>query len=286
MHPLNFIQPKTIEELAETLLRMNDTVLIAGGTDLLPRMHRGVRLAENIIDLSKMYELRFIFEGEEKISIGSMTTYADIINSTALNSNAKILCQAAGNVGSHQTRQRGTIGGSIGNASPAGDILIALLVLDAQVLLHSMSGIRKIPLSSIFEAPGKTQIHKKEFIHSIEFSTPEEETKFYFRKIGKRQAMACSVAGVAISLRTDVGNKTIEDARIALGSVAPTPVRVAETENFLKGKILSPDVCHEAGEIAVTESSPIDDVRGTADYRKLMVSRLVKAGLEHIQVSE
>jgi carbon-monoxide dehydrogenase medium subunit len=272
-----YLQPKNIKDLGEDL-KETEGCILAGGTDILPGMHRGMRDPKILIDISKIDELKYISLEDDQIEIGALTTYDEIIRSPELKSNAPVLCVAASSVGAFQTRQRGTIGGSIGNASPAGDILIALLVLNAKVTLMNREGSREVAIQDVFISPGKTCLHPDEFIHHISFEVLPQPMRTYFRKIGKREAMACSVAGTAVVLDIDQEG-VIQEARIALGSVAPTPVRAKGVEDFLKDKKIREDLVQQASEMAGKESSPIDDVRGTAGYRRTMIEKLVRDGL-------
>lgn len=272
-----YLQPKNITELGKDLKETQGTIL-AGGTDILPAMHRGMRDPKILIDISQIDELKYISLEDGKINIGALTTYAEIINSPELKSHAPLLCAAASSVGAFQTRQRGTIGGSIGNASPAGDILIALLVLNAKVTLINQDGSREMAIQDVFVGPGKTCLDEDEFIHQVSFEVPPQPARTYFRKIGKREAMACSVAGTALALEIDQ-EELIQEVRIALGSVAPTPVRAKGTEDFLRYRKIGEDLIREASEMVGTECSPIDDVRGSAGYRRKMIEKLVSDGL-------
>lgn len=278
MQDINYLQPGSIEELTQELSEIEGCI-VAGGTDILPRMHKGFSLPENFIDISKISELRFINEDDKQVVIGALSTYVDIASSVILQKEAPVLCAAADSVGALQTRQRGTIGGSIGNASPAGDILIALLAMEARVVLVSKTGRREVPITEVFTGPGRTTIDKTEFIHSICFDKLPQSTCFFFHKIGKREAMACSVAGMAMTVVLNEQD-TVQDARIALASVAPTPIRTEITEAYLFNKKITPEVIQEAARISAGECKPIDDVRGTANYRRSMIARLVEVGLK------
>ncbi len=278
MQSFNFYSPSNLKELVEKLAGEENARVIAGGTDILPRLHRGMHVADAFIDISKISELKTVAVDGSEVRVGALATYAEIAKSADLLRTAPLLCMAASQVGSYQTRQRGTIGGSLGNASPAGDIIPTLLVMDAEVTLMGINGTRRLPLGQYFVGPGRTRIEKGEFIHHVSFSTLPDNAGIFYYKHGKRKAMACSLVNIAAAVVSD-SNSVIQDVRLALGSVAPTAIRCAKTEELLRGKVLTDLLIERASESAGLESSPIDDVRATADYRRHLVRQLVRRAL-------
>lgn len=279
MQQFTYYRPENKADLLNILSGCDGRVL-AGGTDILPRMRKGFRFEETLVDISRVKEFDFIDASESEICIGSLATYNKIVTSRELQEAAPILISAAAVVGSHQTRQRGTIGGNIGNASPAGDILLPLLALDAEVVLVSQAGERRLALKDFITGPGRTALQKGEVIARICFAKPEEGTRYFFHKQGKRNAMACSIVNMAM-VASFTGDR-VKDIRIAFGSVAPKPVRCSATEDLVRDHVLNDGLIELASLSALEETSPICDVRATAEYRKTLVRQLVKRGLKYV----
>lgn len=277
MNDFNFSSPSTLED-ATSLLAEKGGRVIAGGTDIIPQMLTRRFCADWLIDLSKIRELRYITHSNDWVELGAMTTYAQIVESKEIQAAAPLLAQAASLVGSMQIRHRGTIGGNIGNASPAGDTLPPLLALNAEVVLVSSRGNRSLPLSEILIGPGKTALSQDEIIQAIRFRALKPPAKSIFLKLGSREGMAISIVSVAMVIQTDAKG-TIEDVRISLGAVAPTAIRCYDAERLLMGQKLTMDIIEEASNLAVRSCSPITDIRGTAEYRRHAVKVLVKRGL-------
>jgi len=277
MQEFEFHSPRTLDELLQTLADPGGR-LIAGGTDVVPHMRDGRFQAGRLVDLGRQEGLRFIEAHDGTVRIGSLTTYAHMIDSPLLRAEATALVQAAAAVGSIQTRQRGTLGGNIGNASPAGDTLPPLLVLDADVVLVSLDGKRTLRLADLLHGPGRTALGPHEVIHHVSFRRLPEQARSIFVRLGNRRGMAVSIASVALVLNMDQAD-VVQDVRIALGAVAPTAMRCPLAEGILKSKPFSEALIKKAAHMAAGECSPIDDVRGTADYRRRAVRYLVARGL-------
>jgi len=279
MQQFTYLRPDNKEELLN-ILSSDQGRILAGGTDILPRLRKGFSIEEKLVDISRIKEFDFIDAKTDEVSIGSLVTYNTIENSSDLQKAAPILGSAASVVGSFQTRQRGTIGGNIGNASPAGDILLPLMALNAEVVLVGKMGERKVALREFISGPGKTDLHRDEVISKITFSKLPVNTKYYFFKQGKRNSMACSVVNIAV-IATFSGSM-VNDIRIAIGSVAPTPVRCSITENLITNQILNEELIALAAKTTEKEVSPICDVRASANYRNILVRQLVIMGLRSL----
>lgn len=277
MQDITYLQPKSIEELLSVRASTGGSIL-AGGTDILPRLRKGGNYGDVLIDISRIPELGEIKVSDGLISIGAMVTYHQIETSSEIQRAAPILEMAASDVGALQTRQKGTVGGSIGNASPASDIMLPLLALDAQVTLMSINDTRTLPLREFVLGPGRIAIKKDEFISRISFPVLPGEAQYFFMKHGKRNALACAVVNAAIVMLAP-GGTTVTDVRIALGSVAPRQIRCVKTEEFLLGKQLNEEVIKQASELAESEVTPISDVRASAEFRSYLVNKLVARGL-------
>lgn len=277
MQDFNFISLKTLQEVCQALSETGGKV-IAGGTDVIPQMNSDHLKTEWLIDLSRVPYLNYIREKNGLVEIGALTTYAEIIVSPLLRSSAEMLIRAARTVGSVQTRHRGTIGGNIANASPAGDMLPPLLALDAIVTLKNRFGERSLPLAELLLGPGRTTIGSDEVILHVGFKKLPEGTRAKFIKLGNRFGMAISVVSIALVLNLDEDRK-VEKVSIALGAVAPATIRSVHAERLLFGQRLNDELIAEAGRAAAAECSPIDDVRATAAYRRHAVRVLVQRGL-------
>jgi CO/xanthine dehydrogenase FAD-binding subunit len=246
-------------------------------------MRDGRFRARRLIDLTRQPDLRFIERHDGRLHIGALTTYAQMIGSSLLQTEAPALVQASSVVGSVQTQHRGTLGGNIGNASPAGDTLPPLLVLNAEVTLVSAEGERCLALAELLQGPGQAAIGDQEVIHHVSIERLPPNAGSIFMRLGNRRGMAVSVASAALVLRIGEG-KVVDEARIALGAVAPTAIRCPRAETLLKGQPLTKTLVEDAAQTAAAECSPIDDVRATARYRGNAVARLVGRGLGALAV--
>lgn len=280
MHRHSFYSPETLQE-ALNLLAENRGRVLAGGTDVIPQMRDRRIQTQALIDTTRLIELRFIRQEDGCIQIGSLTTYDDLIHNPLLLNEASALVHAAQLIGSPQTRNRGTLGGNIGNASPAGDTLPPLLVLNAQVHLISRGDARVINLHDFLQGPGQTAIEAGELIHHVSFNQLPTGTKTVFQRLGNRNGMAVSIASAAVAIRLDQ-DQCAEEVRLALGAVAPTAIRCPGAESILLGEKLSDVLINTSAKVAAQECSPIDDVRATAAYRRHVVEQLVRRVLTGI----
>ncbi|MCQ1529378.1 FAD binding domain-containing protein [Lutispora saccharofermentans] len=272
---LEYLCPTSLQELFQLMESYKDEAAIyAGGTDLLVLLRSGKVSFKYLIDVKKIPELNGINETEKVISIGSVSRFIDIQNSLLVNRWAKALSQASNQVGSVQIRFKGTLGGNIKTASPAGDGLNAAWALDAQIGLLSVNGERILPLTEFILAPRKTVILPGEVIARIYIPKREWSYQKFF-KVGRRNALAISVVNGAVALEVDK-NGIIKDSRISLGSVAPTPLRITKAEQLLMGKELHELALEELARIVQESVSPISDIRAGAEYRAYMAGVLVK----------
>ena len=275
----NVLLPASMPELLHLIQQPNHK-LIAGGTDLLPKLRRNSAAeAPALIDLSRFAALRFIRQNGKTIEIGALTTHNDLAQSDLLRTVTPALAEAAARIGSEQTRARGTLGGNIANASPAADTLPPLLCLNAQVILTSLEGSRALSLQDLLAGPGKTHQRPDEMISSVRFSLPKLPYAFKFDKLGRRTGMAIAVVSAAALLEYDASG-LIHGARIALGSVAPTAVRCPHAEATLVGQVPSKQAFQKAALAVQEDISPISDLRATADYRRHAASVLLERVLQ------
>jgi CO/xanthine dehydrogenase FAD-binding subunit len=247
---------------------------IAGGTDLMVRISGEIGPPpERLLDLSHVAELTGITLEAGGLVLGARTTYTDIRRSALVRAHLPALVEAAATIGAIQIQNRGTLGGNIANASPAGDTLPILLATDAMILVGGQRGEREIAAKDFFVAYRKTALAPDELILHVRFPLPAGR-EVRFRKVGTRRAQAISKVILAASWR-DRGHDGWSDVRVAFGSVAATPIRAAATERVLERSGPTPQVADEAAETLAAELEPIDDVRSTAEYRRTVAARIL-----------
>lgn len=278
MQDEEYFQPVNCTELA-AILQEPGRKIIAGGTDLIPRMRRGIIQSGCLIDISRVMELQSIRLENQSIRIGSLTTHAKIASSALLQQNAPVLVDACTSIGCRQTRYRGTLGGNLANASPAADTAPALLVLDANIRITSASGARTIPLDRFFVSPGITSLAGNEFIESVQVGQPGKGWGESFLKLGKRNGMAIAIASAAVHLELDEKG-FMKGVRVAVGSLAPRPVRCRNVELLLEGEPPSEEIIKQAGEEIKKDISPIDDIRASKAYRLHAIRILIQRALD------
>jgi xanthine dehydrogenase small subunit len=247
---------------------------IAGGTDVMVAITGELGpIPERMLDLSRIDDLRGISLEPGWLLLGARTTYTEIRRSTLCREHLPALVEAAATIGAAQIQNRGTLGGNIANASPAGDTLPILLAADAVILVGGQRGERRIPAAEFFVDYRKTVLQPDELILQVRFPIqPRRELRF--RKVGTRRAQAISKVVMALAWR-DRGADGWSDVRIALGSVAATPIRAGATEAVLEGARPTPQVADLAAETLAGELKPIDDVRSTAGYRRAVSARVL-----------
>ncbi len=258
---------------AYALLAASRHTPIAGGTDVMVRLTGEIgEPPERLMDVSRLRELVGIVRDEGSLVLGARTTYAEIRASTECRLHLPALVEAAATVGAAQIQNRGTLGGNIANASPAGDTLPVLLATDAEIVVGSVRGERTVPASEFFPAYRQTALAEDELILRIRIPLPAGR-EVRFRKVGTRRAQA--ISKVVMSVAWGPEGDSWADVRVALGSVAATPIRALRTERVLEGMPPTPEVAGEAAETLADELHPIDDVRSTADYRRRVSARIL-----------
>jgi OHCU decarboxylase len=253
---------------------------IAGGTDLMVLYAAGKLGARKLLSIWNLPELRRVDVGPDEISIGAGCTYTDLREHEVILRELPLLATAAQWTGGIANQNRGTIGGNIVNASPAADSLPALLVYEAELILVSARGEHRIPYLSFHTGYKKMQLLPGELIRAVCIPRRFEGYVPYARKVGARNAQAISKVCVAALGRLAAG--LVEDVRIALGSVAPVPLRLTETEKAIRGNVIDPDLFSLARKKAIAEIRPIDDIRSTARYRAAVAGNLVVEFLERL----
>ena len=257
---------------------------IAGGTDVMVEYAAGKLPARKLVSIWDLPELRRIEVLPNEISIGAGCTYTNLREHEVVGREFPLLARAASWTGGIANQNRGTLGGNIVNASPAADSLPALLAYEAELILVSVRGERRLSYLEFHTDYKKTKLAPDELIRAICLARRFSEYLAYTRKVGARNAQA--IAKVCIAALGRLGGGVVEDVRIALGSVAPVPLRLAETERMVKGKPIAPSLLALAKKTSVMEIRPIDDIRSTVRYRSAIVANLVAEFLEKLSVGE
>jgi len=258
---LQLREPRTLQE-ALRMMKDEASIPLAGATDLYVSLNFGTLPGTRFIDLWRLAALRKIEKRDGVLSIGALATYTQIIKSRHVRAALPMLVEAAKQIGGVQIQNRGTIGGNIANASPAGDSLPVLAAVDAVIVLRSVAGERRVPFGEFYTGYRASVLQRDELITAVEI--PPIEGAQCFRKVGTRAAQAIS--------KVVMGAVRAKRPRIAFGSVGPTVVRVARTEEALAGGAS----IDEAVRVLEGEIAPIDDVRSTADYRHTVAGNLLR----------
>lgn len=253
---------------------------IAGGTDVMVLYAAGKLSARKLVSIWNLPELRHFEVLPDEIRIGAGCTYTDLRENGIVKRELPLLASAAGWTGGIANQNRGTLGGNIVNASPAADSLPALLAYEADLILVSVRGERRLPYVDFHTGYKQTKLAADELVQAICVPRRFSDYFSYTRKVGARNAQAISKVCIAALGRLAGG--VVEEARIALGSVAPVPLRLAETERIVKGKRLEPSLLALARKTAATEIRPIDDIRSTVRYRSAVAGNLVAEFLERL----
>lgn len=265
-------------QLIRSHTEQGETVkFIAGGTDLTVQIADGAVSPGLLIDLTEIDELRGIKKEKKGLRIGALTTIVELTGSSVL---PACLLQGARSIGSPQIRNLGTIGGNICTASPCGDTLAPILVLLGIFILNSPEGERKVPSEDFFRGPKKTVMREGEILTEIRIDNQALEGNSAFRKIGKRNGQVISQVNAAVWLKKEPGSGRINDIRVAVGSVAPTPLRLRQVEQSLCRKIVDKKLLEQAEGLVEMEISPISDVRAGRDYRSTVTKALFRDALE------
>lgn len=276
----------SVSSVSEALTLLNEhgaaARIVAGGTDLIIEMERGVHpQLQVLIDITRVPGLDRISLEDDEIALGPLVTHNHVVGSDLIRRRALPLAQASWEVGAPQIRNRATIAGNLITASPANDTITPLIALGAQVTLLSVDGQRTLNLEDFYSGFRQTVLRSNEFLYSIRIPPLADQQRGIFLKLGLRRAQAISVVDVAAVIGRDPDG-IVTDARIALGSVAATIVRVPAAENFLVGQPLDRETMAECGRLASSAVTPIDDVRGSAEYRSEMVTILVARALRQL----
>ncbi|HEY5520596.1 MAG TPA: xanthine dehydrogenase family protein subunit M [Candidatus Limnocylindrales bacterium] len=268
------VSARTLAEALDLLAATDGLRPVAGGTDLMVQITGELAPPpERVLDIWHLDELRGISVSDGALTLGALTTYTEMRHSALIQQHLPALVECAATIGAAQIQNRGTIGGNVINASPAGDTLPILLATDAELILTcAAGGERSVPASQFWPAYRTTARRPDELLVRIRIPLPPGR-EVRFRKVGTRRAQAISKVVMALAWREDGG--VWRDVRLAVGSVAPTPIRAHETERVLEGAAPRETTADHAAQTLADEIHPIDDVRSTADYRRVVTARIL-----------
>lgn len=262
VHERDLLEPRSLGDALKMLRDEGPLLPMAGCTDLYVALNFGTLRPTRFVNLWKLDALRGIEARGQALRIGALTTYTDLITSGLIRRRLPMLAAAAREIGGMQIQNRGTLGGNVANASPAGDTLPVLLAADAVVVLRSADGTRRVPMTSFYTGYRQTVARSDELI--VHFEIPLVRGRQWFRKVGTRAAQA--IAKIVVAGVWEKGR-----ARLAMGSVAPIPLRLSQTERALvSGASLA-----EAQAVLQGEMAPIDDLRSTEEYRRQVAANLL-----------
>src|SRR5215472_8540463 len=275
------ICPQSLGEALD-LLAQHDGAwkAFAGGTDLMVLLEAGKLSHQNYVDIWNLKELRGTTVGDSRVTLGALTTYTEVRSHPVMRAEFPMLCQAAKETGGLAIQNRGTLGGNIINASPAADSPPALLAYDAELELISASGARRVAYRDFHTGYKQMLLRPDELLARIFLPRTPGGLRQYYRKVGTRKAQAISKVCLAATAR--MNGRVIQDVRLALGSVAPVPLRCVATETWLRGKAIEPATIAGARSELAREISPIDDIRSTRDYRLRVSQNLIADFLSHL----
>lgn len=279
-----YLAPRSLEEAVKAMVA-GDVTVFCGGTDLTPQTDSGARqYSANLMNIRRIAGMGGIAEKDGSIRIGALTTVTEIRRDPLIAKVAPILAEAAEHFASDQIRNAASVGGNLCNASPAGDMINPLLVLDAVVELASWANgalqLRTVPLEKFFTGPRKSVKKPEELLTAVVFKKPAADFVGWFRKSGPRPALEISTVSVGIG--GNLAGGVFSNVRVAMGSVAPTPLRARNVEAALEGKPLNAETIRAAVAATRADAKPIDDVRASAWYRGHLVEVFTEEVLDHV----
>ncbi|MAG13261.1 MAG: hypothetical protein CMN78_01560 [Spirochaetales bacterium] len=286
MKRFDYIRPSDLREAIALLKEHNGrSAILAGGTDLLVQIKMRAAKPELLIDLKAIPNLNDInFEKGNGLAIGALTTLRELEASKVIRDNYTAISESALIIGSIQVRNKATVGGNLCNAAPSADMAPILIALGAEAVITGEGGERVILLEDFFLGPGRTALKTGEILTGLIVPPKSPLTGASYLRHTPRKRMDLAFVGVGSVVTTEADNETVKDARIALGAVAPTPMRAKKAEEVLRGGKISESLVQEAAQTASNEASPIDDLRASAEHRKEMVKvyteRSLRAALD------
>ena len=288
MKPFEYYAPETLEAAVEIMARYEEGVYpVAGGTDLIPKMRYGQIQPKVVVNLKRIPGLAEIVPQDDgSLKIGALATLTQVASSPEVRERYPMVAQIAGKMASVPVRNLATVGGNLCNAAPSADLAPPLIALDAEAVIFGPQGKRRVPLEVFFTGPGQTVLGRGELLTAVVVPPPDPQARGTYIKHAHREALDIAIVGVAAWVRFEEGGSVCEDARIVLGAVAPTPIRAREAEAAIRGAPLTEERIAEAGRLAAEAARPIDDVRGSAWYRREMVAVLTRRALFSVTISQ
>lgn len=280
----DYVRPASYEEASRFLAEhAGEARPFMGGTDTFVRMRDGFWKEKYLVDVKCLDGMDWIhFDPVTGLTVGAAVNMNRLIESPEVNQHFPLLAEAAHSVASYQLRTRATVVGNICNASPAGDTTGSCLVMEAVLKVHGVDGYREEPLNGFFKGPGKTNLKPGDIVTAIRFPVLPKGAAGRYIKLGRNTIGDLAIVGVTAFAFPDSTAKSGYRFRIALASVAPVPLRPAAAEAVLADKPITAETIEEAAQAAMDACNPIDDVRGTARYRKYMVRNLTRKAVQHV----
>jgi carbon-monoxide dehydrogenase medium subunit len=277
----NYHEPRSVGAATRLLHEIGkEASVLAGGTDLLVNMKMGKAAPKHVVSLSRIEDLKGVKMDQGALTLGACVTAGELKDQEQIQSEFNGLCQSAGSLGSPLIRNLATVGGNIVTARPAADLPPTLMAYGASVVLKKEKGERIIPLEEFFKGPGQTVIEPEEILYAVVLNEPPPYSGGGYVKLGVRKALEISLVNVAAFMVLDGPNGPIKESRIVLGSVAPLPMRSPSAEAVLIGERPDDALFERAGNAASKDAKPIDDFRGSAEYRREMVKVLTRRALK------
>jgi CO/xanthine dehydrogenase FAD-binding subunit len=280
MIPMEYLAPKTFEELCRDLEgKAGQVKFVAGCTNVLPSLRASAVSRKFLVNLQGVEGMTGIIEEEQAVSVGALTTMSELASSEIIKKWAPALASAARQMGNPLVRNRATLGGNLADASPAADSAPPLLSLGAVIqTLQANGGKREIPVDRLFEGPHRTVLGSEEVLTWVTFPKPKDPARNAYIKLGLRNASAISV--VSVSLLLEMEGKVCRKARVALGSVAPIPMRAYTVERTLEGEEIDQRITERCADMIKGDIAPISDIRGSAEYRRWTASVVFRRALQ------
>jgi CO/xanthine dehydrogenase FAD-binding subunit len=273
-------EPKSLEDACEIMASFGAKAkVLAGGTDLLVNMKKKILAPDHVVSLGRVESLKTVEASNGVFRIGALMTASAVAEAEGVKKGLSALARGASSLGSPLIRNLATIGGNLASARPAADFPPPLMAYGAEVLLKKKGTERKVPLDAFFKGPGMTVVEPDEIVAEVVVPKPPSGSGAGYIKLGLRKTLEISVVNVAAFLSLD-GSGVIQAARLVLGAVAPTPIRAPSAETALVGQKPSQQLLAKAGDAAAGDSRPIDDFRGSAEYRREMVKVLTRRALQ------
>ncbi|MEK7228992.1 MAG: xanthine dehydrogenase family protein subunit M [Candidatus Binatota bacterium] len=272
------LQPRSLQEALEMKKNYGDKArVLAGGTDLLVLLKDQKLTAEAVMSLAGVRDLNFIrYEDGRGATLGALATHGGVATSPIIQQKFPDLAEACSQVGAVQIQNLGTVGGNLCNASPAADVAPPLLLVDAVLTLASTRGERRVSIHDFFQGPRRTVLQADEILKEIFVPEIPGRRGATYLKLGRRKAMEIAIVGIGVAIHLNGSDQVVSECRIAMGSVAPTPVRARRGEEILRNQEVRDELIEEVAVVAAEEASPISDVRASREYRLDMIRVLCR----------